>query len=123
MTMGFPPALTRQGYRLLEYGFTWSKDWYFSEGGHEGGQKIQGEKPLHERAREKHMLGIQAEATAFLERWQFAEGAIGDIRDGTRNGVYVRRALERAEEVLRRSGVFPSRAVSEVAITSRAFIP
>ena len=120
LTMGFPPVLTRQGYRLLEYGFTRSKDWYFSEGGHERAEI--GRKPS-ERAREKHMLGIQAEATAFLERWQFAEGAIGDIRDGTRNGVYVRRALERAEEVLRRSGVFPSRAVSEVAITSRAFIP
>ena len=69
------------------------------------------------------MLGIQAEATAFLERWQFAEGAIGDIRGGTRNGVYVRRALERAEEVLRRSGVFPSRAVSESKLRQERSYP
>lgn len=103
LAMGFPPALTRQGYRLLEYGFTWFKDWYFSEGGHEGGQKIQGEKPLHERAREKHMLKIQAEATDFLERWQCTEGDIKSIMDGTRDRrVYVRRALKRAEAVLRR---------------------
>jgi hypothetical protein len=32
LTIGFPPDLTCQGYRLLVYGFTWFKDWYFSEG-------------------------------------------------------------------------------------------
>lgn len=67
LAMGFPPEVTRQGYKLFTLGFTWFKDWYFSEGGHEGGQKLQGERPLDEAARRKHMHKIRREAEAFLE--------------------------------------------------------
>lgn len=45
LNMGFPPALTRQGYRLLEYGFTWFKDWYFSEGGHGAARRSREKSP------------------------------------------------------------------------------
>lgn len=93
LTRGFPPAITRQGYKLFRLGFTWFKDWYFSEGGHEGGQKLQGERPLDEVARRKHMQRIKAEVKAFLERsedWQLKGDASG----------YLLRAKERAREVL-----------------------
>jgi hypothetical protein len=68
LSMGFPPAVTRQGYKLFRLGFTWFKDWYFSEGGHEGGQKLQGERPLDNAAKRKHMQRIKAEVESFLER-------------------------------------------------------
>ncbi len=93
LAMGIPPAITRQGYKLFRLGFTWFKDWYFSEGGHEGGQKLQGERPLDEVARRKHMQRIKAEVEAFLERsedWMLE----GDARE------YLLRAKERARELL-----------------------
>lgn len=93
LAMGFPPAVTRQGYKLFRLGFTWFKDWYFSEGGHEGGQKLQGERPLDEAARRKHMQRIKAEVKAFLERsvdWQMD----GDAQE------YLHRAKERSRELL-----------------------
>jgi hypothetical protein len=70
LALGFPPAATRQGYRLFNIGFTWFKDWYFSEGGYEGGQKLQGEKPMDEVARKRHLRRIRAEVAAFLEEWR-----------------------------------------------------
>ncbi len=93
LAMGFPPAVTRQGYKLFCLGFTWFKDWYFSEGGHEGGQKLQGERPLNEAARRKHMQRIKAEVEAFLERsksWQLE----GDAME------YLLRARARSRELL-----------------------
>jgi hypothetical protein len=67
LAMGFPLAVTRQGYKLFNLGFTWFKDYYYSEGGHEGGQKLLGEKPLNEVSRRKHLNHIQTEIEAFLE--------------------------------------------------------
>ena len=93
LAMGFPPAITRQGYKLFRLGFTWFKDWYFSEGGHEGGQKLQGERPLDEAARRKHMQRIKTEVEAFLERsedWKLEGEALE----------YLLRAKERARELL-----------------------
>ena len=120
--MGFPPALTRQGYRLLEYGFTWSKDWYFSEGGHEGGQKIQGEKPLHERARRSTCWGYKPRL-----RLSWSGGSLLKERSGIswmEPGMeFSKKSPGESGGSPPKSGAFPSRAVSEVAITSRAFIP
>ena len=93
LAAGFPPQVTRQGYKLFALGFTWFKDWYFSEGGHEGGQKLQGEMPLDEDARIKHMKSIKREVEAFLERssdWQVG----GDMKE------YLLRARERAKGLL-----------------------
>jgi hypothetical protein len=93
LAVGIPPAVTRQGYKLLKLGFTWFKDWYFAEGGHEGGQKLQAEKPLDRSARRRHMQRIKAEVEAFLERsrdWQW-EGEADE---------YLLRAKERAQELL-----------------------
>ncbi len=95
LAMGIPPALTRQGYKLLNLGFTWFKDWYFAEGGHEGGQKLQAEKPLDENARRKHMQRIKAEVETFLERSR-------DLRvEGECEAEeYLQKARERAQELL-----------------------
>ena len=64
---GIPPAASRVGYRLLDLGFTWFKDWYFPEGFMEGGQKLQGEKPLNDEARRRHVTSIRRGLTSFLE--------------------------------------------------------
>ncbi len=92
LAMGFPPAVTRQGYRLFNLGFTWFKDWYFSEGGHEGGQKLQGEKPLNEAARAKHLRRIRGEVEAFLENTSNCDSE----GDGLR---YILRARDRTKEL------------------------
>jgi hypothetical protein len=43
---GIPPAATSLGARMLVVGFVGEfKDWYFSEGGHEGLRKLQANKP------------------------------------------------------------------------------
>lgn len=103
LALGIPPAITRQGYKLLSLGFTWFKDWYFAEGGHEGGQKLQAEKPLDENARRKHMQRIKAEVEAFLERsvdWQVeSKGEEYKDKEGEARE-YLQRARERAQELL-----------------------
>jgi hypothetical protein len=66
LTYDFPTVVTRLGYILFNLGFTWFKDWYFPEGGNEGGQKLQGEKPLNEEFRNKHVNKIQKDVEIFL---------------------------------------------------------
>jgi hypothetical protein len=63
---GVPPAATRLGFMLYRLGFTWFKDWYFPEGALEGGRKLQGEKPLNEEARMRHLLSIRKDLAAFV---------------------------------------------------------
>ncbi len=63
----FPVTATRLGYELFGRDFTWFKDWYHPEGFFEGGQKLQGEKPLEER-REKHISSIIDALESFVGR-------------------------------------------------------
>lgn len=58
LMMSIPPIITRLGYLLFKYGCLWFKDWYFPEGGLEGSQKLQGEKPLS-NAHKKRQLDQQ----------------------------------------------------------------
>jgi len=67
LAFGYPPAITRQGCKLFDLGFTWFKDWYFSEGGHEGGQKLQGEMPMNDNARSLQMERLRREIGTFLD--------------------------------------------------------
>jgi hypothetical protein len=53
-----PPILTRLGYLLFRKGFTWFKDWYYPEGFMEGAPKLQGEKPLNEEVKRRHLQSI-----------------------------------------------------------------
>ena len=75
----FPPASTRLGYKLFGLGFTWFKDWYFAEGGSEGAQKLEGEKPLDDGARKRHLKDIRSEILSFIEETEVGEGE--DIRE------------------------------------------
>ncbi|MCY0860032.1 MAG: DUF1122 family protein [Sulfolobaceae archaeon] len=52
---GYHPAETPLGRSLLLAGFTWFKDYYFAEGGNEGFQKLQANKPISEEARIKEL--------------------------------------------------------------------
>lgn len=45
LSAGVPPALTPLGLILFMSGFRLVKNWYLSEGGHEGPRKLWGEKP------------------------------------------------------------------------------
>lgn len=87
---GFPPAITRLGFKLFERGFTWFKDWYFPEGLMEGGQKLQGEKPPDSGSRSRQLTQIMEEIKSFLEKMAFS----GEPDQ------YEKNALERAKKIL-----------------------
>jgi hypothetical protein len=63
-----PPAATPLGLVLLRAGCRWFKDWYFPEGGREGGTKLQGTMPLDEQRRNQAEDALAAELRAFLDR-------------------------------------------------------
>jgi hypothetical protein len=63
-----PPAATPLGLVLLRAGCRWFKDWYFPEGGREGGTKLQGTLPLDEQRRNQAEGELAAELRAFLDR-------------------------------------------------------
>ncbi|MFP4186409.1 MAG: DUF1122 family protein [Candidatus Natronoplasma sp.] len=68
LSSGVPAPSSRLGYKLFNRGFTWFKDWYFSEGFHEGNQKLQGEKPIDEERRKNHIDSISDQITDFLQK-------------------------------------------------------
>lgn len=63
-----PTAATVVGLALLAAGCRWFKDWYFAEGGREGGTKLQGTVPVDETHRARAETELVAELTAFLAR-------------------------------------------------------
>ena len=68
LTKGVPPPLTRLGFKLLNLGFTWFKDWYFPEGQNEGSPKLQAEKALNEVIKKKQLENIKEEVENWLSR-------------------------------------------------------
>lgn len=71
-----PPAATPLGLAMLEAGLRWFKDWYYPEGGREGGTKLQGTLPLDQGRRTLAEGELRRELRAFLER--------PDVRDEDR---------------------------------------
>ena len=65
---GFPPVSTAQGGLLFRAGFRLVKDWYLSEGGHEGPRKLWGEKPINEIESLGFDLRTFFQLLAFLSR-------------------------------------------------------
>ena len=65
---GFPPVSTTQGALLFHAGFRLVKDWYLSEGGHEGPRKLWGEKPINEVESRGFDLKTFLQLLAFLSR-------------------------------------------------------
>jgi hypothetical protein len=78
-----PPAATPLGLALLAAGCRWFKDWYFPEGGREGGTKLQGTLPLDDGRRRRAEAELVAELHAFLER----PGTRGDDRRRARDAL------------------------------------
>jgi hypothetical protein len=69
-----PPAATPLGLAMLRAGCRWFKDWYYPEGGREGGTKLQATLPLDDDRRAAAEDRLAAELSAFLERTGVAEG-------------------------------------------------
>jgi hypothetical protein len=63
-----PPAATPVGLAMLAAGCRWFKDWYYPEGGREGGTKLQGTLPLNEESRKRAEAGLIQELKEFLAR-------------------------------------------------------
>ena len=62
-----PPAATPLGLELLRAGCRWFKDWYYPEGGREGGTKLQGTVPVNEQRRARGERHLTVELRAFLD--------------------------------------------------------
>jgi hypothetical protein len=61
-----PPAATPVGLAMLRAGCRWFKDWYYPEGGREGGTKLQATLPLDEDRRKRAEAAVAEELRAFL---------------------------------------------------------
>jgi len=93
LELGAPPVVTRLGFLLFQFGFTWFKDWYFPEGFMEGGPKLQCEKPVGEEARFKHLAKLREEVAAFIPE-------LHRLSSDTKLGAEAARALNRARAIL-----------------------
>ncbi len=76
-----PPAATPLGLAMLAAGCRWFKDWYYPEGGREGGTKLQGTLPLDQRRREEADAKLVAELETFLDRPGVEEGDRNRVRE------------------------------------------
>ncbi len=65
---GIPRMLTPLGFLLWKNGFRWFKDWYYAEGWSEGGQKLQGNKPLNKEVQKKREIETIVELKNFLDK-------------------------------------------------------
>jgi hypothetical protein len=63
-----PPAATPVGLAMLKAGCRWFKDWYYPEGGREGGTKLQATVPLHDARRGAAERSLAEELRQFLDR-------------------------------------------------------
>ncbi|HEX8100281.1 MAG TPA: DUF1122 family protein [Actinomycetota bacterium] len=63
-----PPAATEVGLAMVTAGVRWFKDWYYPEGGREGGTKLQGTIPLDAARQQKSANALVRELETFLER-------------------------------------------------------
>ena len=63
-----PPAATPIGLAMLKAGCRWFKDWYYPEGGREGGTKLQATVPLDDDRRRASEQRLAQELGEFLER-------------------------------------------------------
>ena len=62
-----PPAATPVGLALLSAGCRWFEDWYFAEGGREGGTKLQATVPVDPSHDQSATAALATELEAFLD--------------------------------------------------------
>ncbi len=70
LSMGIPPAATSLGFLIFQGGFQLIKDWYLSEGGHEGPRKLWGEKVPDDTWAQTFCKNTAQQIFKFLERQQ-----------------------------------------------------
>jgi hypothetical protein len=93
LRLGIPPAATSLGARMLAAGLVGEfKDWYFSEGGHEGPRKLQANKPPDDRSRHAAITARLRELRGFLKSLPSKDRAPAEI---------VAQARERAADLIR----------------------
>lgn len=80
---GVPAPATPLGFLLWKAGYTWFKNWYFSEGFWEGDIKLQGNKPLNAAHRKKNLLETRKELIQFLKDEQRVEKIFLEARKRT----------------------------------------
>ncbi|MEM3407493.1 MAG: DUF1122 family protein [Nitrososphaerota archaeon] len=90
LAAGFPPSVTRLGYKLFNLGFTYFKDWYFPEGFMEGEQKLQAEKPINDEEKKRQIKQIKYETKEFLEK----------VSSLNKYESYIIKSIERAKIIL-----------------------
>ncbi len=87
-----PPAASYLGSLMYHAGFRGAfKDWYISEGGHEGPRKLQANKSPTPKAARDARDAHQAELTAFLRR---------ELPRDPRDAAIVKMAQQRARSIL-----------------------
>ena len=87
-----PPAASHLGALMFKAGFRGAfKDWYFSEGGHEGPRKLQANKSPTETAAREALRNHADELRAFLKR---------TAPENPRDAAIIARAQNRARELL-----------------------
>ncbi len=88
-----PPSASYLGSLMFQAGFRGEfKDWYFSEGGHEGPRKLQGNKSPDQAAARRALANHRSELSAFVARGLPSDHAQAEI---------VRRAQTRARRLLK----------------------
>ncbi len=65
---GVPPPASRLGYYLVKNGLLWIKDWYYPEGGLEGGPKLQAKKAVDKHHMESLKKKICKETILYLRK-------------------------------------------------------
>ncbi|HXG41339.1 MAG TPA: DUF1122 family protein [Dehalococcoidia bacterium] len=68
LSLGYPPPCSPLGYALLVAGCLAFRDWYIAEGGREGPRKLQGFKPLDQRAARERAAALAAALREALAR-------------------------------------------------------
>lgn len=88
-----PPAASHLGALMYRAGFCGHfKDWYFSEGGHEGPRKLQANKPPDKNAARRALAEHRKELAAFIKRRPPADSGQAET---------IRAAQRRARELLK----------------------
>lgn len=88
-----PPAATHLGWMMFHAGFRGAfKDWYISEGGHEGPRKLQANKSPTPTAAHEALIAHREELSVFLER---------PLPKNEKDVVIILRAQQRARSLLK----------------------